>query len=235
MDHDISLLIPEIWARLSPEEQDPAYLIESGCLEQVDDFEYEGKWISASRLGYRITRHFVHQFLGKVFDNPKAVFDNPMLRPETQDLASFVDGVNNIVEAHQQVAQQYFDDGCIEDACPPLEALLHIMAHGSYDGKDVHHQDIRNMFTRESLLASDWYRKRLEIQQAREIALWEQHEQILSAFLAKESHAEEAQLLDIASRMERTREKLKQLRSATYLEGLVGTIGADPLGISSNP
>ncbi|MEN8129775.1 MAG: hypothetical protein ABFS45_06180 [Pseudomonadota bacterium] len=234
VDHDISLLIPEIWARLSPREQDPSYLIESGSLEQVEDFEYKGKWVSASRLGYRITRHFVHQFLGKVFDNPKAVFDNPMLRPETQDLASFVDGVDNIVEAQQRVAQQYFDDGCIEDACPPLEALLHIMAHGSYDGKDVHHQDIRKLFTRESLLASDWYQKRLETQQAREIALWEQHEQILSAFLAKESHAEEAQLLDIAGRMERTREKLNQLRSATYLEGLIGTIGADPLGLLSN-
>ncbi len=230
VDHDISLLIPEIWSRLTPLEQDPNHLIETGSLEQVEDFEYAGRQVLASRLGYRITRHFVHQYLGKVFDNPKEVFDGPMLRPETQDMAAFVDGVDNIVEAQQRVAQRYFDDGSIEDACPPLQALLHIMANGSYDGKDVHHADIRSLFTRESLLASDWYQKRLETLQARQIALWECHEQTLLAFLAKESHAEEAQRLDIAGRLERTREKLEQLRSPAYLEKLVGTIGADPLG-----
>lgn len=230
VDHDISLLIPELWARLSPREQDPDYLIEIGCLERVDDFEYQGRQVLASRLGYRINRHFVHQFLGKVFDNPKEVFDVSMLRPETQDLAAFVDGVDNIVEAQRRVAERYFDDGCIDDACPPLQALLHIMAYGSYEGKDAHHEDIRAMFTRESLLASNWYHKRLQTRQAREVANWERHERTLSAFLAKESHAEQAQRLDIASRLARTREKLGQLRGAAYLEELVGTIGADPLG-----
>ena len=33
VDHDISLLIPEIWARLSPQERQPDYLIEHGYLE----------------------------------------------------------------------------------------------------------------------------------------------------------------------------------------------------------
>ena len=40
-----------------------------------------------------------------------------------------------------------------------------VMATGKYNGMDAHHPDFRAMFTRESLLASDWYRERLEIKQ----------------------------------------------------------------------
>ena len=51
-DHDISILVPEIWARLVPEDRDPKKLIENGCLEKLEDFEYKGKKVLASRLGY---------------------------------------------------------------------------------------------------------------------------------------------------------------------------------------
>jgi len=54
--------------------------------------------------------------------------DESYLRPETQDLEAFVDGMNNITEAQQRVALQAFEDSSIEDACPPLHALLSIMA-----------------------------------------------------------------------------------------------------------
>src|SRR5690606_5068806 len=70
VDHDISLLVPELWCRLFPQERDPRRLIAEGCLEQVTDFEYEGRKVLASRLGYRITGKFVHTFFGRVFDNP---------------------------------------------------------------------------------------------------------------------------------------------------------------------
>ncbi len=120
VDHDISLLIPEIWARLSPEERDPAYLIEHGYLEPLEDFDYNGRKVLASRLGYRITGHFVHGFMGKIFDNPRAVFTEEILKPETQGMDLFVEGIDNIVEAQQRVAQRYLDGGCIADACPPL-------------------------------------------------------------------------------------------------------------------
>ena len=39
-----------------------------------------------------------------------------------------MDGVHNITEAQQRVARQYFEDGSIDDACPPLRALL--LDHG---------------------------------------------------------------------------------------------------------
>lgn len=161
VDHDISLLVPEVWARLSKEQRDANYMIENGYLEPVEDFDFDGERVLASRLGYRITYRFVHSFLGKIFDNPNAVFTKDVLKPELQDLAVFADGVNNIVEAQQRVAQQYLDDGSVEDACPPLKALLHIMATGEYEGMDVHDPKIRAMFTRDYLLNSDWYRERL--------------------------------------------------------------------------
>ncbi|MBE9526872.1 MAG: hypothetical protein IME94_07835, partial [Proteobacteria bacterium] len=226
VNHDISLIIPEIWAQLKPEKRRPDYLIGKGQLEKLEDFEYEGKTVLASRLGYRITSLFVHGFFGKIFDNPSAVFDERILRPETQNMADFVDGIDNIVEAQQKVARNYISDGSIEQACPPLKALLHIMANGEYEGKDAHHPEIRAMFTREALLSSDWYQQRLEVKQARDIDLWNRHIDYLSKFLELESHSDEARRLKISQQLEIAEAKLKQVSDAAYLEDLVGTIGA---------
>jgi hypothetical protein len=227
--HDISLLIPEIWTRLTPQEQDADFLIEQDYLEPLEDFEHKGKPVLASRLGYRITDRFVHGILGKIFDNPNAVFTDEILRPETQDLDVFVDGVNNIVEAQQRVAQQYLDDGSVEDACPPLKALLYIMATGEYEGKDAHHPEIRVLFSRDYLLASDWYRERLEVKQERDIALWRRHVHNLKQFRQLESHADVAEKLDIKARLKMAEEMLEKVQSPEYVEWLAGTIGADPL------
>ncbi len=229
VDHDISLLIPEIWCRLFPHERDPKRLIEAGHLEKLEDYELAGRTVLASRLGYRITARFVHTYFGRVFDNPTAVFTEEILKPEIQDPAVFADGVDNIVEAQQRVAEAYFADGTIEDACPPLAALLHIMAHGHYEGKDAHHPGIRALFTRESLLASDWYRERLAIKQERDVALWQRHVRSLTDFLARAGHREEAERLGIASRLEHARAELERVSTADYPASLVGTIGADPI------
>ena len=202
VDHDISLLVPEIWARIDPGQRDPAYLIEHGYLEPLEDFQHDGKMVLASRLGYRITEHFVHGFLGKIFDNPQAVFTEEILKPETQGLDVFVDGINNIVEAQQGVAQRYLDDGSIEDACPPLQALLHIMATGEYRGMDAHHPDLRVMFTRDYLFNSDWYHERLKVKQLRDIELWKRHVSNLQTFLDDIHFSDEAERLGIAQRFE---------------------------------
>jgi phosphoenolpyruvate carboxykinase (diphosphate) len=229
VDHDVSLLIPEIWARLKHEERQPAYLIEHRFLEPVEDFEFNGQQVLGSRLGYRITSRFVHGLLGKIFDNPSSVFTSEILRPETQDLAVFADGVNNIVETQQRVAQQYIDDGSINDACPPLYALLHIMATGQFEGKDVHHPEIRNLFSKDYLLSSDWYQERLEIKQQREIKLWLRHTAHLQKFLTETSHQTPAAELHVRERLEFASNKLEQVESDAYLNSLIGTIGADPL------
>ncbi|MCK5688523.1 hypothetical protein KAI87_04590, partial [Myxococcota bacterium] len=113
VDHDISLLIPEVWCRLSEEERDADWLISNGYMEKIEDFEHDGNPVLASRLGYRITSRFVRDFLGRVFDKPDAVFPREILRPETQGLDVYVDGVNNIAEAQKRVASGYFKDGSV--------------------------------------------------------------------------------------------------------------------------
>jgi hypothetical protein len=231
VNHDISLLVPEIWSRLSREERQAEYLLKQGYLEPLNDFEHNGKMVLASRLGYRITSHFVHGLMGKIFDNPFAVFTEEILQPELQNLEVFVDGVNNIVETQQRVAQQYLDDGSIEDACPPLYALLHIMAQGHYQGMDVHHPDIRAMFNREYLLDSAWYAERLQIKQTRDITLWQRHLDYLDKLLQDDQHKVASAIdLQLQQRRQRAAEKLDKLKSPEYLKMLVGTLGADPLG-----
>jgi hypothetical protein len=229
VDHDVSLLIPEIWCRLPVAQRDAKFLIEHGHLEKVEDFEHDGKPVLASRLGYRITPKFVHTFFGKIFDSPLRVFSDHILRPEAQDLAAFVDGVHNITDAQQRVAQGYFDDGSVAAACPPLAALLHIMAHGDYEGMTVSDPRVREMFTREHLLASDWYRRRLLTKQQRDVALWRRHVEYLDRFLERAGHREVALELDITGRLDRARGELRRVSDAAYVDQLVGTIGADPM------
>ncbi len=228
VDHDISLLVPEVWCRLAPRERDPAFLIAAGYLEPLRDFEHAGRLVPASRLGYRITAKFARDFLGRVFDHPDRVFDEAYLRPETQDLEAFVDGVHNIAEAQQRVARQAFDDGSVEEACPPLRALLAIMAHGAFEGKDAHHPEVRRLFTREALLASDWYRERLAAKRRVDERLWRRHVAALDVWLAGNAAADGALTAELRRRREFAAAQLGRVTAPAYLESLRGTLGVQP-------
>jgi hypothetical protein len=228
VDHDVSLLVPEIWCRMRVGERDPQYLIRNGFLEKVEDLEFEGRTVLASRLGYRITSLFVDRFLGRIFEAPGAVFTQEMLRPELQDLSLFAAGVDAIVESQGRVAANYFEDGSVEGACPPLKALLHIMAFGSYEGMGLDDPQIRGMFTRESLLASDWYRERLQVKQSRDIALWRRHLKSLEAFRSANEDGTFPDGTNLQDRFTAARTQLARVSAGAYLEELVGTIGADP-------
>jgi len=215
VDHDISMLVPEIWCRIQVGERDPKFLLAERCLEKLEDFEYEGRQVLASRLGYRITSQFVDRFFGRIFETPDAVFSEELLQPERQDLAAFVSGVESIVEAQARVARNYFEDGSVDAACPPLKALLHVMVHGHYEGMGIDDPKLRAMFSREAMLKSEWYQERLRVKQERDVALWRRH---LAAL--ERVHAEG--MLIVA------REQLARVSAPSYLDELVGTIGADP-------
>jgi hypothetical protein len=231
VEHDISLLIPEIWCRISVEQRDADYMIEHGYLEKLENFDHQGKTILASRLGYRIATEFVHAYMGKIFDNPDVVFDETMLKPETQNMEAFVDGICNIVEAQQRVAQGYIDDGSVSNACPPLFALIYIMAEGHFEGKGVEHPDIRRMFTRDYLLGSDWYQQRLSIQQERNIQLWQRHASYIRTILGNEHVIENTEQIALRIKLADVQKQLHYLRSNEYLESLQGSIGADWIDI----
>lgn len=229
VDHDISLLIPEIWCRMKPHETDPKFLIEHGYLEKVNDFEHNGELIQASRIGYRITSKFVRIFFGRVFSHPETIMNKEMLKPELQDKEIFATGMKTIIAAHKEAALDYFEDGSVEQACPPLKALLHIMVHGTYENNDLESEEVRKLFTREYLLDSEWYQERLQSQQAQDIKSWKYHVQYLENFLAKESHAGVAKGLDIKSKLERAKQQLAKVSDKDYLSSLSGTIGRQPI------
>ncbi len=217
VDHDISMLVPEVWCRVRVPERSPRFLIDNGLLEKITDFEWNGHTVCASRLGYRITKLFAERFLGRIFETPDAVFPDEILRPEKQNMDDFVAGVDAIVAAQQRVAQNYFYDGSVDAACPPLRALLHIMAHGDWEGKGIDHPEVRAMFSREAVLESDWYQERLRAKQARDIALWTRHIAALQS----------AQL-PMPERLADAHAQMARVSSPAYLTELVGTIGADP-------
>jgi hypothetical protein len=158
-----------------------------------------------------------------------------MLRPELQDMAVFADGIDNIVTKQQRIASLYFDDGSVEQACPPLHALLHIMRHETWEGKGLEHPDVRRLFTREYLLQSDWYAARLKARQAVESRLWQQHVRYLERFLSKPNYTEEAIRLGIDDSLERARQELARAESPARLAKLAGTLGAEPIEKLSFP
>jgi hypothetical protein len=229
VEHDVSLLVPELWSRLSPEERDPAFLKAHGYLEKVEDFEHEGKTVPASRLGWRITALFAANFLGRIFDNPASVFSDDILRPELQSLPEFVDGVMNIVEAQAKVAKDYLSDGSVESAIPPLAAILHIMAEGSWEGHGAGDPEVRRLFERDYVLSSDWYKARLEAYRDHEVAYLESSAVYLKRFIGERSEAGSLLIRRTQAEVGRVTELAAAARQKAYLDSLVGTIGLDPL------
>lgn len=230
VDHDISLVVPEVWSRMFLHERRSAYLIKEGYLEALQDFEEDGETIHASRLGYRITWKFVETFFGRMFAEPRSVFTEDMLRPELQSHDQFVDGIKNITETHKKVALSYFEDGGIDLAIPPLKAILHIMAHGEFEGKTIHDPEVRGLFDREKVLSSDWYRKRLEAKKNLRLQMMKDHVRCLEEFLEKENYSKEAERLKLSTRLEETRESLADFEAnpEAYIQRITGSIGVEP-------
>jgi phosphoenolpyruvate carboxykinase (diphosphate) len=228
VDHDVSMLVPEIWCRMRVHERDPKFLIEKGLLEVVRDLTVGGRTVLASRLGYRITPLFVDRFLGRIFETPSAVFPEEMLRPEKQSLELFAAGVDAIVEAQRRVALLYFEDGSVDAACPPLKSLLHLMAHGHYEGMRLDDPRLRKLFDRQALVESDWYQERLQVKQDRDVAMWQRHVAALEEFAKEKSPVNRDLPFDLDERISRAQAQLARASAATYLDELRGTIGADP-------
>jgi hypothetical protein len=224
VDHDISMLVPEVWCRMKVSERDPRWLLAEGYLEKVEDLDLDGRKVLASRLGYRITSKFVDHFMGRLFETPSTVFPDEMLRPELQGRDVFAAGVDAIVEAQTRVARSYFEDGSVKAACPPLQALLHVMVNGQFEGMTAADPRFRALFTREATLSADWYRERLRVKQRRDVALWQRH------LAAVEGHhpSPGSGVHDLPARVAAARAQLARVGAPAYLDELAGTIGADP-------
>ena len=114
----------------------------------------------------------------------------------------------------------------MELACPPIKAILHIMAYGDFEGKGGDNPGIRELFTRElAATRSDWYHERLRTQQALDLALWTSHRDAIEKFASSGMPAPD---IDLQARLATTLQHLRCVTSDGYLNDLVGTIGADP-------
>jgi phosphoenolpyruvate carboxykinase (diphosphate) len=229
VEHDVSLLIPELWCRIPEAERNPRRMIKNGLLEKMEDFDHNGQKVLGSRLGYRITEVFVNEYIGKIFEAPKTVFERDMLRPELQNIEEFVDGINNITETQQRIARQYLDDGSVNGFIPPLKALIHIMATGDYEGNTIESPAIRSLFTRESVLSSDWYIERLKIKQRRKASCCRTHIDYLKEFISKKHNTKEVAQLGIQDRLQAVIERLAYVETDAFINDHIGTIGADPI------
>ena len=227
--HDISLLIPEIFSRMSAEERDARSLIKDGYLERIEDFEYEGRTVQASRLGYRMNQAFASTFFGRIFLHPDVVFTDEMLRPELQDETVFADSVDIIVTTHKVVAEHYRADGSLEWAVPPLRALLEIMIDGtSREGWDLTSPEFRALFERENILSSSWYEARLDAKVARDTRQAHQAIEDLTRFYTAANNEEVSERLGIEGRLAEARAWLDKVSAPAYREHLVGTLGLQP-------
>jgi hypothetical protein len=230
MDHDFSLLVPELFSRMTPDERDARNLIAEGALEKLTDFEHDGRRVPASRLGYRMTERLATKYFGRIFLHPDVVFTPEMLRPELQDVGIFAESIATIVTTHERVAHSYFQDGTIALAVPPLRALLEIMAEGSTaEGWGLDSPEFRVMFTREAVLASDWYAQRLDAKQAAASARANAGLAAIEKFVSTAGNEEPTARLDMPARVEAARVGARQLASPEYREQLVGTVGSTPL------
>ena len=227
--HDVSLLIPEIWSRLRDYENDPDDMIEKEFLEEVPELSYKGERLPTEYLGFRITRKFAHQFLGRIFTDPVSVFPEDMLKPELQDEDQYADSLLNLVEAGKLVAKRYFKDGCIERACPPLKALLEIMANGSWEGKGLKSKEFRSLFKPEAILESEWYLERLETRIDVTQNYWIGRVQYLEEFLKDHINREASDRLGIEKRLMFAKKALSQLESRVdAVSRIQGCLGTDP-------
>lgn len=227
--HDISMLIPEVFSRMEPEERDAHHLLEAGYLEKLEDYELGGRTVQASRLGYRMNKAFASNFFGRIFLHPDVVFTEAMLRPELQDPEVFADSVDVIVTTHQVVAKHYVDDGSISQAVPPIRALLEIMYSGtSAEGWTLASPEFRALFERENILASQWYAERLDAKVERDRKQAESSIRALARFVETQGNQVVSDRLDIDGRLKAARAWLKEVTSPAYRESLVGTLGLQP-------
>jgi hypothetical protein len=228
VEHDISLIVPEVWARMYLHEREPEWLLNHGCLEAVRDFTHDGRAIEASRLGYRITEDFVVRFFGRVFADPTAVLTGEQLRPEEQGVEDYVAGVEHIVEGQQKAAATYFKDGGVDLAVPPLAALLHILAHGHWEGKSLRDPEFRALFNPDTVLGSGWYRERLEARLALDRHLWKRHADDLRRFLDQRARLLPAERAEFQARLVAAEKELTALEKASATEAYAGTLGVQP-------
>jgi len=180
VDHDISLLVPEIWCRMTPPERVPAYLIRkatsSAAPISITTAAACSRAGSAGASPGVLSRRSV-----AAARQPERAFRRRVSPPEKQDLDVFADGVDNIVGAMREAAGTTSPTAPSSRPCRRCARCSTSCA--TENGKTATPTiEFRALFTRESVLASDWYRARLEAQRTVDTHLLDSQARYLEKF-----------------------------------------------------
>ncbi len=89
--------------------------------------------------------------------------------------------------------------------------------------------EFRDLFTRKNVLASAWYRERLERQQLHDNTHWRARIAYLQDYASMPYNRKVAKELGIAKRIVFAEKKLAESLKPGYLDTLKGTIGLDKI------
>lgn len=102
------------------------------------------------------------------------------------------------------------------------------MHTGTYEDKTIADPELRSLFTRASLLESEWYQARLHTQQTLEVRLWKRHVHTLREFLSATNRYSETLRREVTERLHKAQSHLEEIERPDYPETLRDFIGADP-------
>ena len=227
VDHDISLLVPEIWCRMRVAERDPRFLIENGFLENVEDLSINGRTVLASRLGYRITSLFVDHFLGRIFETPSSVFPSEMLRPEEQDPELFAAGVDAIVETQRRVRSTTLRTAAWKRPVRRSRRCCIFWRMATIKEWEWMRPNFARCSCEIPCSPATGIRSAYASSRNGISALWQRHVAALETFRSGPGNVAGAGI-DLDQRFELVRRELARVSSPAYLQELRGTIGADP-------
>ena len=108
VDHDNSMLVPELWCRMRVYEREPQFLIDKGCWNawKTSNTKAAECWPAGSGTGLRRCSSIVSW---AAFSNFRArCFPEELLSPEKQDLGNYVAGIEAICEAQKTRGAELF-------------------------------------------------------------------------------------------------------------------------------
>ena len=107
------------------------------------------------------------------------------------------------------------------------------MVDGTYEGKTITDPEVRNLFDREAVLASDWYQARLDAKVIVEQRLVAKKIAAVKEFETLASYEGERTRLKLAEKLAAANERAARYQTTEYRKSLIGTIGTDPALLNS--
>ena len=228
-DHDISLLIPEVWCRVSPDERDPRYLIENELLEPVGDYEFNGETVPVPEIG--LPGDFAFRPRGislacltvrtKCLTNPFCV--RKLRTPHRLWTAS-----------NRSWKRTSALPNATSKMAPSMNAALRSRPSCTSwplaNSKAVTNETPRSERCSHPrpIIASDWYQERLDSKQQRDVDLWKRHIDYLEHALRNPERIEPELRETVSQRQTQAVEHGSFVASPEYRASLVGTIGRQP-------